>query len=72
LLRYSVLRNNFEGKIEGMIGMKEKRGRRRKQIRDGFKKTRGYWKLKEEALHCTLCRTRLGRDYGPLAIKSAE
>jgi len=30
LCRYFVLRNNFEGKIEGMIGMTGKRGRRRK------------------------------------------
>ena len=47
LCRYSVLRNSFEGKIEGMIGMTEKRGRRRKQLRNGLKKTRGCWKLKE-------------------------
>lgn len=54
--------------------MTGKRGKRRKQLRDGLnlKKTRGYWKLKEDALSCTLCRTGLGRDYGPVAIQSAE
>jgi len=31
LCRYSVLRNNFEGKMERMIGMTGKRGRRRKK-----------------------------------------
>jgi hypothetical protein len=72
LHRYSVLRNSLEGKVEGMIGMTGKRGKRRKQLRDGLnlKKTRGYWKLKEEALYCTLCRTGLGRDYGPVALRT--
>jgi len=32
---------------------------------DNLKKTTGYWKLKEEALDRTLCRTRYGSGYGP-------
>jgi len=31
---------------------------------DGLKVTGGYWKFKEEALDCTLWRTRIGRGYG--------
>jgi hypothetical protein len=31
-----------------------RRGRRRKQLPNGFKETRRYWKLKEEALDRTL------------------
>jgi hypothetical protein len=31
-------------------------GRRCKQLLDDLKETRGYWKLKEEALDCTLWR----------------
>jgi len=30
---------------------------------DDFKERKGYWKLKEEALGHTVCRTHLGRDY---------
>jgi len=40
-----------------------RRGRRRKQVLDGLKDTRGYWKLKEEAPPLTLWRTRFERDY---------
>jgi len=35
-----------EGKIDGRREGMEIRGRRRKQILDDFKETRGYWKLK--------------------------
>ena len=35
-----------------------------KQLLDDFKETRGYRKLKEEALCPTLWRTRFGRVYG--------
>jgi hypothetical protein len=38
-----------------------RRVRRRKQLLDGLKKTRGCWKLKEEALDTTLCGIRYGR-----------
>ena len=31
-----------------------RRGRRRKQLPYDFKEKRGYWKLKEEALDCSL------------------
>ena len=37
-----------------------RRGRRRKQLLDDLKETRGYWKFKEEALDHTL-RTLFGR-----------
>jgi hypothetical protein len=30
---------------------------------DNLKKTKGYWKLKEEAVDRTLCRTRYGSGY---------
>jgi hypothetical protein len=41
-----------------------RQGRKRKQLLDDLKEKRGYWKLKEEALHRILWRTRLGRGYG--------
>jgi hypothetical protein len=40
-----------------MIG---RRRRRLKQLLDDFKKKRGYGKLKDEALECTLWRTHFG------------
>ena len=43
----------------------ERLGRRRTQLRDDLKETRGCWKLKEEALACTLSITRFGRGCGP-------
>ena len=42
--------------------MTGRRGGRRKQLLDGIKEKRGYWKLKEEALDRILWRTRFGRD----------
>jgi hypothetical protein len=39
---------------------------------DKLKDSRGYWKLKEEALDRTLCETRLGRGWGPVVRKTAE
>ena len=41
-----------------------KTGRRRKQLLDHVKETRGYWTLKEEAPNYTPWRTRFGRGYG--------
>jgi hypothetical protein len=41
-----------------------RRGRRRKQLLDDLKKTRGYCKYKEEALDRIQRRKRFGRGYG--------
>jgi hypothetical protein len=46
--------------------MTGRRGRRRKQLLDDLKEKKRYWKLKEEALYRTGCRTRFGRGYGPV------
>jgi hypothetical protein len=62
----------IEGKLEGRIKMKGRRGRRRKQLLDDLKEKRRYWKLKEESLDRTLCRTRFGRGYGPVVRQTAE
>jgi hypothetical protein len=67
-----ILRRNYRLThiIEGNIKRREakgRRGRRRKQLLEYIKKTREYWKLKEEALDRTLRRTRFGRGYGPVA-----
>jgi hypothetical protein len=46
----------IEGKKEGGIEVTVRRGRRRKQLLDGFKEKRGYWKFKAEALDRTVVR----------------
>jgi hypothetical protein len=62
----------IEGKLEGRIEMKGRRGRRRKQLLDDIKEKKRYWKLKEEALDHTLWRTGFGRGYGPVVRQTAE
>jgi hypothetical protein len=49
-----------------MVEVSGRRRRRPRQLLDGLKKKRGYWKLKEEALDLTEWRTRFGRGYGPV------
>jgi hypothetical protein len=44
----------IEGKLEGKIEMRGRRGRRSRQLLDDLKEKKRYWKLKEEALDRTL------------------
>jgi len=60
------LKHAVEQRIEEMIEVRGRRGIRRKQLLDELKETRGYWKLKEEALDRTLWRTRFGRGCRPV------
>jgi hypothetical protein len=62
----------IEGKLEGMIEVTGRLGRRRKQLRDNRKEKRRYWELKEEALDRTVWRTRFGSGYGPVVRQTAE
>ena len=57
-----LLNHNTEGKIEGRIEVTRRRIRR-KQLLDFLKCTRGYWKLKVEALDRNVWRTRFIRSY---------
>jgi hypothetical protein len=50
LRRNCLLKHVVEGKIDGRIEVTGRRGRRRKQLLDELKETRGYMKLKEEAI----------------------
>ena len=47
-------------------------GRRCKQLLDGLKEKRGYWKWKGETLSRAVGRTRFGGDYGPVVRQTAE
>ena len=49
--------------IEGMMSVTGRRRKRRKELLNGPKEGRGYWKLKEVALDRNVWRTCLGRGY---------
>jgi hypothetical protein len=66
-----LLKHVIDGKIEGRVGVKGRRGRRCKQLLVDLKEKRMYWKLKEEALDRTLWRTRFGRGNGTNMRKAA-
>jgi hypothetical protein len=68
LCRNCLLKHVIKRKIEGKGGG----GRRRRQLLDDLQETRGYCKLKEEALDRTLWRTRFGRDCGPVVRQTVE
>jgi hypothetical protein len=72
LRRNCLLKHVIEGKEEGRIVMTGRRGRRRKQLLDGPKEKRRYWKLKEEALDRSVWRTRFGRDCRPVVRQTTE
>jgi hypothetical protein len=61
-----LLKHVIEGKIEGSIEVKGGLSRRRKQLLDDLKETRGYWKLEVGALDRTVSRTGFGRGCGPV------
>jgi hypothetical protein len=60
LHRNCLLKHVIEGEIKGRIDVRGRRGKRRKQLLDDLMETRGYRKLKEEALDHTLLRNRFG------------
>ena len=62
LRRNCLLKHVIQGKIE----VKERRGKRRRQLLDNLKEKRKYCNLKEETLDRTLWRTRSGIVYGPV------
>ena len=63
LRRNCLLIHIIEEKIEGRIEMTMRRGRRCKHLLDDFRETRGYRKLKEDALDRPLWLSRFARDY---------
>jgi hypothetical protein len=72
LRRNCLLKHVIEGKLEGKMEIRERRGSKRKQLLDDLKEKRRYWKLKEEALDRTQWRTRFGRGYGPIIKQARE
>jgi hypothetical protein len=62
----------IEGNIKDRIEVTGRRGRRRKQLPNESKEKRGYWKLKEEALDCTVWGISFGRGFGSGIRQTAE
>jgi hypothetical protein len=52
--------------------MMERQGGRSKQLLDDLEESRGYWRLKAEALDRTAWRARFGRSYGIVVRHTAE
>ena len=61
-----------EGKIEEMLEVTGRRGRRRKQLLDDLTETSGHCKLKQEALERTLWRTGFGSGCGHAVRETKE
>ena len=61
LCRNCLLKQFTEGNIEKRIGVRERRGRRRKQLLDDLEEKTEYRKLKEEAQDGSLWRRSFGR-----------
>jgi hypothetical protein len=61
-----------ERQREGGTEVKGRRRRRRKQLLDDPKEKREYWKLIEEVLDVSVCRTGFGRGCGSVVRQTAE
>ena len=66
LRRNCLLQPVIEGKVKEGIELSERRGRRRRKLRDDIKERTGYFQLKKEALDRTIWRARFGRVFGPV------
>jgi hypothetical protein len=71
-LRNYLIKHVIDGNLEGRIEVTGRRGRRRKHLLDDLKETKGYWKLKEEALDRILRRTRFGKGYGAFVRQTKD
>jgi len=72
LLRRDCFKRPIEGDIKGIREITERRERRRKQLLDHLKETRGYWKLQEEELDCPICRIRFWKVHRPVVRQTTK
>jgi hypothetical protein len=70
--RNCLLQHVIKGKIKGGIEETGRRGRRRKNLLDGFKERRGYSHLKEKALDRAMWRARFGKGFGPVIRQTTK
>jgi hypothetical protein len=71
LCRNCLLKYIIEGKIRKDRSV-ERQGRTHRQLLDDLKEMRKFWKLKEEALDCTLWRSCFGRGCGSAVKQTIE
>jgi hypothetical protein len=69
---WNCLLKHVEGKTEGRIEVTLRRVRRCKQLLSDLEETRGYNKLKEEAVDRTLRRIGFGRGCGPVGRQTTH
>jgi hypothetical protein len=72
LRRKCLLQRVIEGKIQGVIDVTGRQGRRHTKLLDDLKERRGYSDLKEEALDRTMWRAGFGRGFGPVVRQTAK
>jgi len=72
LRRDCLLQEVTEGKKNGRIEVRRRRGRRCRKLLDDLKERRGYSHLKEEALDRTVWGARFGRGFGPVVRQITE
>jgi hypothetical protein len=67
-----ALKHIFKGEMDGAIEVTRRRRKRSEILLDDLNKTRGQWKMQEEALNSTLWRTGWGRDYEYVLGRTTE
>ena len=72
LRRNCLLQWVIEGKIQGGIEVRGRRGRRRRKLLEEFKERRGYSHLKEEALDRTMWGARFLSGFAPVVRQTAK
>ena len=70
--RICLLQRVIVGKVKVGIEVTGRRGRTRRKLLDDLKGRRGYSRLKEEALDCTMWIAGFGRGFGPVVRQTAE
>jgi hypothetical protein len=72
LRRNCLLQRVIEGKIQGVIEVTGRLGRRRRNLLAFLKERRGYCHLKEETLDRTMWRAGFGRGFGTVVRQTAK
>jgi hypothetical protein len=70
--RNCLLQRVIEGKIQGVIEVTERQGKRRRTLLDDLKESIGYSYLKEEALDRTMWRARFGKGFVPVVRQTTK
>ena len=72
LRRNCLLKQVIEGKIKGEMEVTRRRGRRRRELLDDLKDSRGYSHLKEEAVDRAMWWNCFRGGFGPVVRQNTE